>query len=153
MIAELDMIASIWRTGTHQGFECLALVSDLPGGLWVRGRRLIHRRKIECRVGGTTRTELDDRVGINRHRGLVDRMEKSLQTFDRFLGALVMMRGVVTGRDVIEVLAIDLEAGKAPLADKSSNQLLRVLHRGRIPGAQIEAVPPGYVLRRAVLVQ
>src|SRR2546429_7077458 len=49
-VAELDMVTADGGAGTHEGLERLALVPHLPGGLRVRSRRLIHRRKIVERV-------------------------------------------------------------------------------------------------------
>src|SRR5580704_6130560 len=51
------------------------------------------------------------------------------------------------------MLAVNLEPSIAPLAHDLPDERLAPLHRSRIGWAQIQAVPPGHVLRCTDLVQ
>jgi hypothetical protein len=83
----------------------------------------------------------------------VEGRKKGLQALHRFLRARMVMRGIEAGRDVVQMLAVDLESGKSPLADEFLDEPLRVFDGLGVPGAQVKAVPPGNILDRAILVE
>ena len=80
-------------------------------------------------------------------------MQEILQLLYRYFGAGMAVRGIEARRHTVEVLTVDLKARKFPLAHELSHQRLSVGDGLFVRRAQIEAVPPGDVLRGTVLVQ
>ena len=107
----------------------------------------------EKRVGRAARAELHQRVRLHAARGVVDRAKETGERFDRLFWALVVVRGIVAGRNGVHVLAIELKAVESPLAQNLPHQRFMVFDHALVGRTQVKRIPPGNLALRSIAIQ
>ena len=124
IVAQLDVIAEVRNIVAHEAFDRFAFGAHLERALRIGSNRHIEMRHGVERKSRAAGAELHQRSRLRALRGIVDFAEKIRQSLHRILGALVVMGGVVTGRNAVHVLAVELETVKSPIDKNLAHQLL-----------------------------
>ncbi len=129
----------------------IALRADLIAAEWVGRDGLVGVLQVIDREAVAARAVLDDGVGLDPARSIIDHLEELREFPHVLLGIIGMMGGIVVGADRVHMLAVELEPVESIIVDELAHPGFLLAEHVRVHRGEIEAVPVGDLLGLALL--